>query len=245
MFSKKLFPNALPISLVLSGILVGSGSVMPAWAMKEDTIEIVSRSPSLQPTLKTDHFEYDSNYLEEAKQTVSHALFLPELIRAQFETAAQHYDRKKCLEYFNLEVEAQDDFLINLDPLCKMVFQNYKKMIDEDEEEVKDDKKAEKIKIIKENLIESLKKDYVPYMDMNNIKNIFDTKGEFNTDIFDAFFYHVLGVYPGFFGTTYPKKHIQNLLEQLREVKFLKNIDLNQLLSLKETYKPLHQLEKW
>jgi hypothetical protein len=258
MFSKKFFPNALPISLVLSSILVGSSFLTPTWAMEFDGIDYSGSSkttPKIEydlnfleaakqivskPTLKTDDFEYDLNFLEAARQIVSRALYLPELIRAQFETTVQHHDRKKCLEYFYLEVKAQNKFLINLNSVDKEALESYKGL--EDKELIKEIKET-LIKKIKEITLECIKKDYVPYT--NNIKNIFDTKGEFNTDMFDAFFYHVLGVYPGFDGKTYPEKDIQNLLEQLREVKFLKNINLDQLLSLKETYKPLHQVEKF
>ena len=189
---------------------------------------MIKENPNL--FLNESRFQYNLSYLDKALNVVDKSDFLSQEQKDFFTTSSKKYDKNQFLKYFSLNEEEQNYFLINLDPRSNL------------EEIFKYLKNEEEKKIIINLLSNNCRIKYNPYID--NIKSSIQKNGEFNTILFDAFFYDVLGV-PYVKKEEYSQKEIKKLLKQLKEVEFLKNTDLNSILSLPKTYDPAHELEKF
>ncbi|MBY0500676.1 MAG: hypothetical protein K2P93_01575 [Alphaproteobacteria bacterium] len=231
--------NKTPI-LAAAGFLFGTIFTNTTWAM-EETIKDAHIAIPFKSHIQTyaSFFSYDFNYLEEARQVVAHAHFLPEEIRSFFEKSAKTYDRKQFLKYFELQDNTQ--FLLNLDPENANILSEERLSLLDAESKLKFQKIC----------LSEIKSIYEPYL--TNIKYIIKINGRINTELFDSFLFHILGVgkaYSGWFSEeeanqrySYSAYNITRLLQGLHEVQFLKNSDFGSLLSLKNSYSPADRLK--
>lgn len=233
-FMRKLYIPSF--SLLILGILY----LPPVFGMEKDDNDIdpqsfnilkdeVKENPNL--LLNDSRFQYDLRYLNKALHVVDKSQFLSQEHKDLFTTYSKRYDKNQFLKFFILNEEEQDYFLINLDPRYNL--EEFLKCSKNEEE------KKIKIKFLSDSFF---RKKYNTCID--NIKSSIKKNGRFNTILFDAFFYDVLGV-PYVKKEEYLQKDIKKLLKELKKIEFLKNTDVNSIVSLRKTYDPAHELEKF
>ncbi len=191
--------------------------------------KMIKENPNL--LLNKSRFQYNLSYLDKALNVVDKSEFLSQEQKDFFTTSSKKYDKNQFLKYFILNEEEQNFFLINLDPRNNV------------EEFLKLSKNEEEKKINIKFLSDSFcRPEYNPYID--NIKSSIKKNGQFNTILFDAFFYDVLGVHY-VKKEEYIQKDIKKLLNELKKIEFLNTTDVDSMMSLHKTYDPVHELEKF
>jgi hypothetical protein len=223
--------------LALSGVLLGSTFALPTWAMEEEGQD---QYTILHTQTHASFFNYDLTYLEEARQVVAQADFLPEPIKLWFKVSAETYDRRKFLPY--LDPKEQENFF---DHMASKVTKS--PMPDETRAAISaiDPGLIEKLdELYCKTFRDSLPALYQPYF--NNIEDNIRERGTLNYALFDTFFHMLLRIneiYSFHEGNSHPQAAPQKIFQKLEQANFLKNFDAESLTKVEEIYGPCEQLK--
>jgi hypothetical protein len=239
MLSKNIFLNILNRGsvLIVARILLGPILETPCWATDIEPIAHVHTAKS--------PFVYDLNHLGEAQQVVAQVNFLPENICSFFERGVKTYDRR---EYQYFDFESKSELLSNL-----ISYYPFARIFSSEGVLAQLELEHPECSVFKKQVLTEVESIYEPYLE--NVQYSINKYGNLNTDFLDAFFYHLLGVGIAYECSlskeevaqlyTYSQDNVTGFLQKLQEVEFLRNLDLERLLSLKESYSAIRQLDQF
>lgn len=207
---------------------------LPTFAMEDPVEQDKRTSFSTKPI--TSSFVYDLSKLKKASKIVAQADFLTDRARSFFEESTQCCNRSQFTQYL-LDPITRKDFLSKTDP-------NIQKLLDFHSNPEPSNSDSANYPAVIKILEDELERRYKPYFD--NVSYDIQVNGPFNTNLFDSFFYHLLGVGESEVDQKpYALEDVKNLFVQLKRIGFLKNFNDGVEIYTKEIYDPLKKLRSF
>lgn len=207
---------------------------LPTFAMENPVEQDKRTSFSTKPI--TSSFVYDLSKLKKASKVVAQADFLTDRARSFFEESTQCCNRSQFTQYL-LDPITRKAFLSKTDP-------NIQELLDFHSNPEPSNSDSANYPAVIKILEDELERRYKPYFD--NVSYDIQVNGPFNTNLFDSFFYHLLGVGESEVDQKpYALEDVKNLFVQLKKIGFLKNFNDGVEIYTKEIYDPLKKLRSF